>query len=54
VVERTEEAIGAPDLVNASPYDRAWLVKVRLSDPSQLASLMEAAEYDDFAGAAAH
>lgn len=54
IVERNEEAIGAPDLVNTSPYEKAWLVKIRLSDPAQLDSLMAAGEYDDFAGAAAH
>lgn len=54
IVERNEDAIGAPDLVNSSPYERAWLVKIRLSDPGQLDGLMTAADYDEFAGAAAH
>lgn len=54
IVERNDEAIGAPDLVNSSPYERAWLVKIRLSDPSQLESLMPAAEYDEFASTATH
>ncbi len=54
IVERNEEAIGAPDLVNSSPYDKAWLVKIKLSDPSQLDGLMAAADYDEFAGAASH
>jgi glycine cleavage system H protein len=50
IVERNEDAIAAPDVVNASPYDKAWLVKVRVSDPSQLDALMAAADYDAFAG----
>jgi glycine cleavage system H protein len=54
IVERNEDAISSPDVVNASPFDRAWLVKVRVSDPSQVESLMAAADYDAFAGAAAH
>ena len=49
VVARNDEAIEAPDLVNSSPYDRAWLVQIRLSDPSQVGSLMSAADYDAFA-----
>lgn len=49
VVARNDEAIEAPDLVNSSPYDRAWLVQIRLSDPSQVESLMSAADYDAFA-----
>jgi len=49
VVERNQEAIEAPDLVNSSPYERAWLLKVRLDDSSQLGQLMEADDYDAFA-----
>lgn len=49
VVERNQEAIDAPDLVNSSPYERAWLLKVRLDDSSQLGQLMEADDYDAFA-----
>ena len=49
VVERNEQAVEAPDLVNSSPYDRAWLVKIRLADPSQVETLMTPADYDAFA-----
>ena len=49
VVERNEEVLASPELVNNSPYDRAWLVKVRLADPTQLDSLMAPADYDAFA-----
>ena len=52
VVERNEEAVDAPDLVNSSPYDRAWLIKMRLSDASQVEALMAPSEYDEFAQAA--
>lgn len=49
VVERNDEAIDAPELINQSPYEKAWLVKVKLADPSQLESLMSNAAYDEFA-----
>lgn len=49
VVERNEEAIESPELINQSPYDKAWLVKVRLSDPSQVDGLLDSGEYDTFA-----
>jgi glycine cleavage system H protein len=54
VLERNEEAIAAPETINASPYDRAWLVRVRIEDASQIERLMAAAEYDAFAQAASH
>lgn len=49
VLERNDEVVDAPDLVNASPYDRAWLIRLRLVDQEQLARLMSAADYDAFA-----
>jgi glycine cleavage system H protein len=54
VVERNEDVIGSPEIVNQSPYERAWLIKVRVADPSEIESLMPSAEYDTFAEAAAH
>ena len=54
VVERNDEAIDAPESINLSPFDRAWLVRVRVGDASQLDTLMDAAAYDDFAKSAAH
>jgi len=51
VVERNDEAIGAPDTVNTSPYERAWLIRVRIADPSQTEALMAPREYDEFADA---
>jgi len=49
VVERNDDAIEAPELINQSPYEKAWLVKVKLADPSQLDSLMSNSAYDEFA-----
>ncbi len=54
VVERNQEVVDAPDLVNSSPYDRAWLLKVQITDPSQIDALMDATAYDAFAETAAH
>ncbi len=54
VIERNEDAIGTPEIVNQSPYERAWLIKVRIADPAEIESLMPSQEYDTFAEAAAH
>ncbi len=54
VIERNADVVDAPDLVNSSPYEAAWLIKVRLADPSQIDELMDAEAYDAFADAAAH
>jgi glycine cleavage system H protein len=34
-----------PELINSDPYGEGWIVKVALSDPSELAKLMDAAAY---------
>jgi glycine cleavage system H protein len=54
VLERNDSAIDAPETINQSPYEDAWLVRVRLGDARQLDGLMDAKEYDEFAKSAAH
>ena len=39
---------GAPELVNSDPYGDGWLIKVRLSDPSELDALMDEAAYRSY------
>jgi glycine cleavage system H protein len=39
-----------PELVNSDPYGEGWMVKVALSDPAQVDSLMSASEYKDLVG----
>jgi glycine cleavage system H protein len=34
-----------PELVNSDPYGAAWMIRLRLSDKSELDSLMDAAAY---------
>jgi glycine cleavage system H protein len=45
VVEVNAALAGDPSLVNSSPYDEGWLVKVRLSDPGERDALLDAAAY---------
>jgi glycine cleavage system H protein len=37
-----------PALVNTSPTDKGWFLKIRLSDPGELEGLMDEAAYDAF------
>lgn len=34
-----------PTLINESPYDGGWIVRIEMSDPSELESLMDAEAY---------
>lgn len=46
VVEDNQAVEDAPESVNASPFEDAWLVKLRITDPSQLDELLDAAAYE--------
>lgn len=37
-----------PELINSDPYGEGWMIKVKLSDPSQIEGLMDAAAYEEF------
>ncbi len=48
VVEVNEELPDTPEMVNASPYEDGWMVKIKLSDPSELDDLLDADAYREF------
>ena len=45
ITERNDAVIDAPELVNDSPYDSGWMLRVNLSDNAELDKLMSHAEY---------
>lgn len=45
VVDRNEELFEAPELINESPYDDAWMLEIDVTGESD--SLMAAEDYDD-------
>lgn len=46
VVEVNQKAIEAPELVSQDPYGDGWMIKIKISDPTQLDKLLSAADYD--------
>jgi glycine cleavage system H protein len=48
VVEVNPQLGETPALVNDDPLGRGWLVKLRISDPGECASLMDEAGYSNF------
>ena len=50
VVASNEEVVSRPRLVNDSPYERGWLVQVRLADARQTGRLLDGAAYDALVG----
>ena len=45
IVEVNDALKETPETINEDPYGGGWLVKVKLSDPSETSSLMSSADY---------
>ncbi|MDF2947727.1 MAG: glycine cleavage system protein [Bacillales bacterium] len=46
VLEINEELSDQPELVNESPYEKAWMIVIEPSDLSELESLLNAEQYE--------
>ena len=47
IVEVNEALAETPERINDDPYGEGWLVKVKLSDPSEIDTLLDVAAYRD-------
>ncbi|MEX2252560.1 MAG: glycine cleavage system protein GcvH [Thermoleophilaceae bacterium] len=47
IVEVNEALGDTPETINSDPYGDGWLVKVKLSDPSEVDALLDAAAYEE-------
>jgi glycine cleavage system H protein len=48
VVAINESLADEPESVNSDPYGTGWMIKVQMSKPGEVDSLLTAAEYEDF------
>ncbi len=48
VLEVNQKVVDAPETVNEDPYGEGWLIRVRLSKPSEVDALLDAAAYTQF------
>jgi glycine cleavage system H protein len=46
IIAVNEKLPDKPELVNSDPYGEAWMVKVEISDPAELAGLLDATAYE--------
>ena len=51
VLEVNQQVVDAPETVNDDPYGSGWLVRVRLSDPAEAATLLDAGAYRELLAA---
>jgi glycine cleavage system H protein len=45
VIDVNQAVVDAPETVNDDPYGAGWLIRIRLSDPSEVDSLLDAESY---------
>ena len=48
VIEINSTLVDSPEKINSDPHDAAWLVKMRLNDPKETASLMDSVAYEAY------
>lgn len=51
IIEFNEELETEPELVNSDPYGKGWMIKIKLSDESQVADLLSDEQYKELIGA---
>ncbi len=47
VIEVNSELDGTPELINQDPYEKGWMIRIEMSDSSEVDSLMDAAAYNE-------
>ena len=45
IIENNDELDSNPELINSSPYDEGWIVKISLTNTDDIKSLLNAADY---------
>jgi len=50
IVEINEKLLEHPELINQSPYEEGWIVKMKPSNPEQIDSLLSKEQYDELVG----
>lgn len=50
IVEYNGELEATPEVVNEDPYGKGWMIKIEMSDSSEVEELMSAKEYEDLVG----
>jgi glycine cleavage system H protein len=51
VLEFNELLSTNPEVINQDPYDKGWVIKIRMTDASQVSGLLDAGQYKALIGA---
>lgn len=50
LLEFNEDLNSEPEKINSDPYGAGWIIKIELSDASELDALLDAAAYQEITG----
>ncbi len=50
IIEINEKLLEHPELINQSPYEEGWIVKIKPSNHEQIDSLLSKEQYDELVG----
>lgn len=48
IIEINSKLLDSPEMINESPHQQAWMVKIRLTNPDELGALLSAEEYEEY------
>ena len=51
IIEFNEDLESEPEKVNSDPYGEGWMVKIKISNPDEIDSLLDAEAYKELVGA---
>jgi glycine cleavage system H protein len=50
ITEFNEALEAAPEVVNSDPYGDGWMIKIKITDPSEFDALLDATDYSNVIG----
>lgn len=51
IIEFNEDLVTKPETVNADPYGDGWMIKIKISNPSEIGELLDSDAYKKLIGA---
>lgn len=51
IIAFNDDLESSPETVNADPYGKAWMIKIKISDPSEIEKLLSSDDYKNLIGA---
>jgi glycine cleavage system H protein len=50
VLEFNDDLTTTPEIINQDPYEKGWVIKIKISNPSEVNELLDAAQYTALIG----